>query len=95
MRFVMAAIQAHVIFKGHVQGVGFRFTVQRIARNLGVCGWVKNLFDNDVEVVAEAEQLVVDTFLEKIRDSFSRYIVDEQIQISQPVQRLNNFEIRF
>lgn len=91
----MAAIQAHVIFKGHVQGVGFRFTVQRIARNLGVCGWVKNLFDNDVEVVAEAEQLVVDTFLEKIRDSFSRYIVDEQIQISQPVQRLNNFEIRF
>ena len=75
--------------------MGFRFTVQRIARNLGVCGWVKNLFDSDVEVVAEAEQLVVDTFLEKIRDSFSRYIVDEEIQINQPVQRLNNFEIRF
>ena len=91
----MAVIQAHTIFKGHVQGVGFRFTAQRLATNLGVCGWVKNLPNGDVEIVAEAEQPAVDVFLEKIRNHFSRYIVDEKIQIVQPVTRLNDFDIRF
>jgi acylphosphatase len=46
---------------GNVQGVGYRFFVQRAANTLGVRGYVKNLFDGRVEVyaIAPAEMLVV------------------------------------
>jgi acylphosphatase len=37
---------------GAVQGVGFRFFVERIAARLGLAGYVKNLFDGRVEVYA-------------------------------------------
>ena len=46
----------HIYYTGRVQGVGFRFTTEDIASELGVCGWVKNLGDGRVEVVVEAEE---------------------------------------
>lgn len=91
----MAAVKIHVLFKGRVQGVGFRFTVERIATQLGVTGWVKNVASGDVEVVAEGKQEVLDTFLEKIRGYFSRYIQDEDIETAQASGAFSDFEIRF
>jgi len=38
-------IARHIIFRGNVQGVGFRFTAVRIAQRHGVAGWVRNLPD--------------------------------------------------
>ena len=40
-------------FEGRVQGVGFRYTVLEIAGRTGVTGYVSNLMDGDVELVAE------------------------------------------
>ena len=47
------------VVRGRVQGVGFRFFVERVARQLGLGGYVKNLRDGHVEVYAigTAEQL--------------------------------------
>ena len=91
----MSAKKAHVIFKGRVQGVGFRFTIERIARDFGVCGWVKNLNNGDVEVVAEGQESVLQDFLDKIRGYFSRYIRDENISWSQATGNLKDFQVRF
>ena len=40
------------LVRGHVQGVGFRWFVQRAAVSLGVAGWVRNCTDGSVEVLA-------------------------------------------
>lgn len=42
----------HYLVKGRVQGVGFRWFVHREAAEIGLCGWVRNTEDGDVEVVA-------------------------------------------
>jgi len=43
----------HAVVRGDVQGVGFRYFVQREARQLGLHGWVRNNDDGTVELVAE------------------------------------------
>lgn len=59
-----------VFYRGYVQGVGFRYTVKRIAGGYEVTGWVRNLPDGRVELQAttqDAQEL--DAFLEDIRTS--------------------------
>ncbi len=59
-----------VFYSGHVQGVGFRYTVRRIASGYEVTGWVKNLPDGRVEMQAAAQEpQELEDFLEAVRDS--------------------------
>ena len=59
-----------VLYSGHVQGIGFRYTVRRIASGYEVTGWVKNLPDGRVEMQAAAhEPQELEDFLEAVRDS--------------------------
>jgi acylphosphatase len=46
----------HAVVRGDVQGVGFRYFVQRRARDLGLRGWVRNNDDGTVELVAEGDR---------------------------------------
>ena len=46
----------HFLVKGRVQGVGFRWFVQREAAELGLRGWVRNTDQGDVEVVAAGDE---------------------------------------
>ncbi len=92
---IMPNVQAQAVFKGRVQGVGFRFTVERIAIKMGVKGWVKNLDNGDVEVVAEAEEKILDDFLNLIKTQFQRYIRDEEVTFSEAAGRFRDFVIRF
>ncbi len=49
-------VRLHTIVEGSVQGVGFRFFVIQKAEELGLTGWVRNLWDGRVEVTAEGQQ---------------------------------------
>jgi acylphosphatase len=49
----------HFLVKGRVQGVGFRWFVQREAAELGLNGWVKNTDQGDVEVVAAGDEALL------------------------------------
>jgi acylphosphatase len=91
----MSNIQAHVVFRGRVQGVGFRFTVERLAVNSGINGWVKNLSNGDVELVIEAEKKAVDDFLDKLRSQFHNYIHDEEIDLTDASANFDDFQIKF
>ncbi len=56
----MAKKRAHVFVSGWVQGVFFRAETRDLARQLGVTGWVRNLWDGRVEAVFEGEDWVVE-----------------------------------
>lgn len=61
-------IRRHIIFYGRVQGVGFRYYSVNKARQLGLTGWVKNLYDGSVEMEVQGEEVKIDElilFLEK------------------------------
>jgi acylphosphatase len=49
----------HFLVKGRVQGVGFRWFVQREAAELGLNGWVKNTDQGDVEIVAAGDEALL------------------------------------
>ena len=59
------AKQVHCVVRGRVQGVFFRASAQREATRLGVTGWVRNLSDGSVEIVAEGE----DERVRELRDA--------------------------
>jgi len=59
--------RAHLLIHGRVQGVGFRYSTLIEADALGLGGWVRNLPDGRVEVVAEGPSAAVDSLIEWCR----------------------------
>ena len=53
----------HLQISGRVQGVGFRFYMQRKARELGVTGWVRNRLDGSVEAVVQGTPAAVEAMI--------------------------------
>ena len=85
----------HVFYSGRVQGVGFRFTTEDLARDLGVTGWIRNLHNARVELIAEAEESILKDFLFRIEQYFRSYIQDVDIQWQESIGEFRDFGIRF
>jgi acylphosphatase len=83
-----------VQYSGRVQGVGFRYTTQSIARRYTVTGYVCNLPDGRVELVAEGERVELDAFLMEIRERFFSNIRDERRDSQPATGEFSGFEIR-
>jgi acylphosphatase len=89
-----ASQRSTVCYKGHVQGVGFRYTTHSIARRHNVTGYVRNLPDGRVELVAEGDRGETDAFLQNVREQLSSYIRDERCDIGPATGEFTGFEIR-
>jgi acylphosphatase len=59
------------IYSGNVQGVGFRYTVSRIAENYAVTGFVKNLPDGRVQLVADGSKQETELFVAAVSEAMA------------------------
>lgn len=64
---------------GIVQGVGMRYYVWREARKLGLRGYVRNLDDGSVEVVAEGDEGAIEDLISRVRDEGPGFITDVKV----------------
>ena len=64
-------IRKEFVFHGRVQGVGFRFTTQKVSARFEVLGWVRNLSDGSVKVVAEGNSEQVEGFAAAIAQAIA------------------------
>jgi len=89
-------IRIHAFISGIVQGVFFRSNTKRLADNLGVKGWVRNLSDGRVEVVAEGEKDRIDSFIEFLKKGPSTARVDNvEIETKDYKGEFQGFSIRY
>ncbi len=81
-------------YAGHVQGVGFRYTTVRLARQFQVTGFVRNLPDGRVHLVVEGDATELARFLEEIVGQMGPFIRDTQQDCRAATGQFQSFEIR-
>jgi acylphosphatase len=82
------------VVRGRVQGVGFRWFVEREAHILGIAGWVRNNADGSVEVLAMGTREQLAGLRSRLREGPRAARVDEvQEAEARPVSGLNTFRI--
>jgi acylphosphatase len=85
----------HIIFKGRVQGVGFRYSSHRIAGQYEMTGYVRNLPDGTVEMLAQGPLIQIDSCIDAIQDYFGGHVRDCQA-VEVPVDlRYSDFKIAY
>ena len=91
-----ASHRAHVFYSGRVQGVGFRYTVERIALDLRLVGWVKNLPDGRVELVCEGGKEDLSSLLTQIQGSFpAEFLKKVACRWEPPTGLFYDFSVEF
>ena len=83
-------IRYHVIFYGQVQGVGFRYRAYYAAYQLGLTGWVKNLYDGSVEMEVEGEEPLIDQLIIFLQNRTYVWIENMDVK-SIPLEHDNGF----
>jgi acylphosphatase len=85
----------HALVRGDVQGVGFRFFVQRRARESRLAGWVRNRSDGTVECLAQGPRPALERLLEDLRRGPGMAEVESvDVEWRQPAGGLDSFTVR-
>jgi acylphosphatase len=89
-------ISLQVFYEGHVQGVGFRFSVRHIAKGFDVTGWVRNLADGRVELQVSGDEKEVRAFLDEVAQGELHSLIRKQTdnKLNEPITA-RGFEIRY
>jgi acylphosphatase len=88
--------QLRIIVSGKVQGVGFRYFSQMKANTYGITGWVRNLPNGDVEIIAEGNKEDLALFLGSIKEGnpFSRVNHIETEEMNE-ISGFTSFTIKY
>jgi acylphosphatase len=88
--------RVRALIYGLVQGVGLRYSVQRKASQLGLTGFVKNLPDGSVELVAEGEEDLINELIEYVKTGIRWARVEKvELEWSEWEGKYRRFEIAF
>jgi acylphosphatase len=86
----------HAVVKGRVQGVSFRYYTQRRAVELGLTGYVRNLWDRSVEVVAEGPRLRIDELVAYLHAGpRAAFVSQVEVKWATPIGEFSRFEVRY
>ena len=91
-----ATIDLQIFYAGRVQGVGFRYSVKKLASGYDIVGWVRNLSDGRVELQVSGEEVEVEKFLKAVAESQLRTHIKqvERFPQSASCERNIGFKIR-
>lgn len=87
-------VRNEVHYSGHVQGVGFRYTTRQVARDFDVTGFVQNLSDGRVLLVAEANTSELKRFLDEIQHKLGGFVREAKVASLAASGEFTDFSIR-
>jgi acylphosphatase len=88
-------VAKHIVFSGRVQGVGFRFTAHRMAGRHQLTGYVRNLPNGSVEMLAQGPAKDIDDCIKDIQDCLAGYVREVKTNEIPPNPRHTDFKITF
>jgi acylphosphatase len=88
-------VSCHILFKGMVQGVGFRYTALHVARSLSLGGFARNLYTGDVEVKIEGDKDKIMEFIRELEEKMKGYISKTETNWGEFKGEVGDFAIRF
>ena len=85
-----------VVLSGRVQGVGFRYFVESIAGKYDICGYVRNTYNNQVEIICQGEDEDIKNFIDEVKKgpTFSA-VTDIKINEIDNSKKYSIFEIKY
>jgi len=92
----MKDVRAHIIVSGTVQGVGYRFFTSRLARQMGLTGWVKNLSSGEVEIEIEGSRGLIEAFIKDMKtgNAYAR-VADVHVEWHPFGGKYKTFDVTF
>ena len=88
-------IAKSIIFIGRVQGVGFRFTARRAADRRQLTGYVRNIPNGSVEMLAQGRSEDIDDCIQDLKEYFAGYLKETRIEEIPPDTKYIDFKITF
>jgi acylphosphatase len=89
-------LHVHLIVSGRVQGVGFRYSTQSVAIELGLTGWVRNQSDGTVEIQVEGKKEKIEQFIHQLEKGFHKFMRVDNVGVnsSSSMTGFKDFVIR-
>jgi acylphosphatase len=87
----MTEIARHLFVRGHVQGVFYRDWTVETARAIGVRGWVRNLRDGRVQILAIGSSGQIDALVTQCRQGSPRSVVEDVLVEEAEIEAVEGF----
>lgn len=88
-------VRKHYIFEGRVQGVGFRITMYQKAIKLGLTGWVRNLYNGNVEACVQGESERIEQLIQQMQSIVYIHIDHIEEENLEILQKERSFEMKY
>lgn len=88
----MRDVARHLFVRGHVQGVFYRDWAVRTARDLALRGWVRNLADGRVQILAIGPEPAVEALVTACRQGPPRAVVEDVLVETAAIEAVEGFE---